>query len=83
VWRKGPCTYAGPKFESERIVSPQFDIATGQPNGRVRFRGLVEFLLTSNFAIEADVLYRPLPGSSVNYDISGQRPHRVGNHLKT
>ena len=28
MWRKGPCTYAGPKFESGRIVSPQFDIAT-------------------------------------------------------
>jgi hypothetical protein len=28
--------------------------------------GLLEVQLTSNFAIEADVLYRPLPGSSVD-----------------
>jgi Outer membrane protein beta-barrel domain len=30
------------------------------------FGGLLEFQLNSDFAIEADVLHRPLPGSSVN-----------------
>jgi len=48
--------YGNPAVNVERMPGPHSLI----------LGGLLEVQLTGNFAIEADVLYRPLPGTSVN-----------------
>jgi hypothetical protein len=53
----GPAdVYGNPAYRTERMPGPPSPI----------LGGLLEVQLTSNFAIEADVLHRPLPGISVD-----------------
>jgi hypothetical protein len=53
----GPAdVYGNPPYQVQRMAGPHSFI----------LGGLLEVQLTSNFAVEADVLYRPLPGMSVN-----------------
>ena len=53
----GPAdVYGNPAYQTERMPGPHSFI----------LGGLLEVQLTGNFAIEADVLYRPLPGISID-----------------
>src|SRR5580704_7824485 len=62
--------YGNPAVNVERMPGPH----------RLILGGLLEVQLTSNFAIEANVLYRPLPGTSVNTIFPAGGPTEINKY---
>jgi hypothetical protein len=62
--------YGNPAVNVERMPGPH----------RLILGGLLEVQLTSNFAIEANVLYHPLPGTSVNTIFPAGGPTEINKY---